>query len=101
MTSSHGFVTEQFGTPKQHVELQVTVALHARVGCAACSVIGNVGGNHVLLELFAEIEHVVIKIQLSRSTASVFHLGHRTASGIRLPSPELHGDGHYFVAILV
>ena len=55
-----GVEAERIGSAEQPVELEVAVALDARVRRAAGSVVGHVGRHHVLVEVVAEVEHVVL-----------------------------------------
>src|SRR3546814_11485091 len=67
-------------------------SLYAGVGRAAGRVVGDVGRHHVLVEVVAEVEDVVLDAELASHAASVLDVGHRAATGVGLAAPQLHGD---------
>ena len=90
---------QQLGPSQQHVELEVAVALDARVGRPAGGVVGHVRLDDELFELVAEVEHVVVDADLRRGTAGVVDVGGRAAAGVGLASPQLHRDADHIVAL--
>ncbi|MEZ5323221.1 MAG: hypothetical protein R2698_14345 [Microthrixaceae bacterium] len=78
----------------QPVELDRTIALDARVGCAAFGVRRDVGVDHVAAERIGEVEHVVLDPELVRDLAGIVHVGHRAAARVRLATPQPHRHPH-------
>src|SRR3546814_20180843 len=67
-------------------------SLYAGVGRAAGRGVGDVGRHHVLVEVVAEVEDVVLDAELASHAASVLDVGHRAATGVGLAAPQIHGD---------
>ncbi len=98
VTGGDGIEAEGVGPPEEPVELQVAVALDAGVRGATGGVVGHIGRHDVLVEVIPEVEDVVLDAEATRNGASVVHVGHRAATGVRCPSPQLQGGAHDIVA---
>jgi hypothetical protein len=76
----HGVEAQTGGPLQQPVELEMAVALDARVGGPALGMSPDVGLHHMFLEGGGEVEHVVDETQLVGHAPGVVDIGHRTAS---------------------
>jgi hypothetical protein len=85
---------------EQLPELDVTVALDARIRGSALGVGLYIGAHDVLLEFGYEVEGVVIQTELLSDAPRVVDVGDRAASGIGVPSPELQGHADDVMALL-
>src|SRR5690606_34612589 len=79
-------------------ELQVAVALDARVRRQPPPVRLDVGLDDPGLELVAEVPDVVGDAELLGHPAGVVDVGHRAAAGVGLAAPEPHGHADHLVA---
>jgi len=86
------------GPIEEEIELDVAVALDARVRCPAAAIRIDVRLHHVLCELVAEVEDVVLDAELRCNPAGVVDVGDRTAARVGLAAPELHGHADHVVA---
>ena len=91
---------ERGGPSQQPIELEVPVALDARVGRAARGVVGDVGRDDLRVEVVAEVEHVVVDAELVGDASGVVDVGDRAAAGVALAAPQLHRDAGDAVAPL-
>ena len=82
VTGGQTFEAQCPGPDQKPVELDVPVALHARVRRPAYCVVGQVGGHHMLVEVVAQVEHVVVDAKGVGHPAGVVHVGHRAAPGV-------------------
>ena len=98
VAGGHGLEAEGVGPAEQAVELEVAVALDARVGGAPGGVVGDVGRDDVLVEVVAEAEGVVLDAEAAGDGARIVDIGHRAAAGVGLASPELEGGADHLVA---
>src|SRR5579884_1356495 len=94
----HRVEPELAGPVEEAVELQVAVALDARVGCAPGEVLVHVGRHDPGFEVVGEVEDVVLDAELTGDPAGVLHVGHRAAPGVAVAPPQLHGRPHHLVA---
>ena len=85
------------GPVEQAVELEVAVALDARVRGPALGVAGDVGVDHVGLEVGGEVEDVVDDAQLVGHPPGVVDVGHRAAARVGLAAPQLEGGADHVV----
>ncbi len=69
MPGGHRVEPEQARPGEQAVELEMAVALDARVRRAAPLVVGDVGFDHMTVEVVGEVEHDVIDAELLRDPA--------------------------------
>jgi hypothetical protein len=100
MAGGHRGEPQGIGPAQQPVELEVTVALDAGVGCATHRMVGHVGPHHVVLEVVAEVEHVVLDPEPVGDPAGVVDVAHGAAPGVARATPQLHGDPDHLVALL-
>ena len=80
---------------KQSAELDVPVALDARVGGAPDGVGGDIGSDHVAIEVVAQVEHVVLDAKGVGHPACVVHVGHCAAPRVGLPAPQAQGHPYH------
>ena len=59
-------------------------------GVRPCRVGGDVGLDHVGVEVVAEVEHEVVDAELLGDAAGVVDVGHRAAAGVAVAAPQLH-----------
>ena len=52
----------------------MSVAFHAGVRRAPCLVVGHIGGDDFLVELFAEVEHMMFNAEMVADTAGIVHI---------------------------
>ena len=62
---------------------------------AAC--VGDVGSDHVRVEVVTEVEDVVLDAEAARHAAGIVDVGHRAATRVGLATPELQRDPHHVV----
>jgi hypothetical protein len=79
------------GPLDEPVELEVPVALDARVGRATLGVAGHVGVDHVGLEFGNEVEDVVDQTELVGNPSGIVDVGHRAAARVGLAAPQFEG----------
>ena len=99
VAGGHRVEPHGLGPPQQAVELQVAVALDARVGRDPAAVGVDVRGDDAGLELVAEVPDVVGDAELLRHPAGVVDVAHRAAPGVGLAAPQLHGHAHHLVPV--
>ena len=87
----HRVEPERVGPLEQAVELEVAVALDARVGGPARGVAGDVRLDHMGLEVGGEVEDVVDDAELVGHPSGVVHVGHRAAARVGVAAPQLEG----------
>ena len=80
---------------EQPVELEMPVALDARVGRPPVGVAAHVGVDHVPLELGREVEDVVDDPELVGNPAGVLDVGDRAAPRVGRPAPQLEGGADH------
>ena len=85
----------------QPVELEVSIALDARVGRDALCVVGDVRVDDIALEVVGEVEDDVVDAQLLRDAPSIVDIADAAAAGIALAAPQTHGDTHDLVTLLL
>ncbi len=95
-----GVEPEHLGPAQQAVELQVPVALDARVRGQPGGVIGHVGLDDVGGEVVAEVEDQVLDAEAVGHAAGVVDVAHRAAAGVGLSAPQLQRDAHDLVAVV-
>ncbi len=98
MAGGHSVEAQQIGALAQPVELEVAVALDARVGGDTVAVGLDIGVDDGRVEVVGEVEHQVIDAQLLGDAAGVVDVGHRAAPGVAFAAPEPHRDAHHLVA---
>ena len=76
---------------RQLVELDVPVALHARVGGATPAMRLDVGANHRPLEVVAQGEDQVFDAETVGHPSGVVDVAHRAAARVRRATPQLEG----------
>ena len=76
----------------------MSVALDAGIGRPPNSVRRGVGRHDLLLELFGEVEDVMVDPEPCRHATGVFDVAHRAASRVARTAPELHRGPHYVMA---
>src|SRR5581483_8973779 len=91
---------ELAGPVQEPVELEVPVALDARVGGASFRVGGHVRIDNMTVEVVGEVEHVVGHTELLSDTPSVLDVGDRAAARVAGAAPELHRGPDDVVALL-
>jgi hypothetical protein len=84
----------------QAIELQVTVALDARVRGHTDPVRLDVGLDDPRRELLGEVEHDVVDAQLLSDPAGVVDVGHAATPGVALAAPKAHGDANNIMALI-
>ena len=89
---------ECVGAPHQPVELQVPVALDARVRRPTRSVVVDVGADDLALEVFAEVEHVMLDPEPIGDPTGVVDVADGTAPGVGRSAPQLHRHADDLVA---
>jgi hypothetical protein len=89
---------QHVGALAEPVELQVPVALDARVGCRAVGVRVDVRLHDVRVEVVGEVEDEVIDAELLRHSPRIVDIGDGTATGVAGASPQAHGQAHDLVA---
>ena len=94
----NGIEAEQARALRQTVELEMTIALDARIGGGSRAMGIDVRINYVGGEIVGEVEYQVVDSQLLRHTTGIVHITHRTTAGVALATPQSHGDSHHFVA---
>jgi hypothetical protein len=97
---SEGVVPEAPTTLQQDTELQVTVALDARIRGPATGVSCDVWGDDGRLESVREVEDVVIDPDLFGDPASVLDVCNGATSAVGNPSPELESHAGDVVSLL-
>ena len=95
-----GVEAQLVGPAQEAVELEVAVALDARVGRAPGGVGGDVRVDHVAVEVVGEVEDVVGDAELLGHPAGVLDVGHRAAARVAHAAPQLHGGADHVVALL-
>jgi len=100
VSGGHGVETEDDGPLVETIELQVTVALDARIRCDAQRVIVHVGLDHVAMELVREVEDQMIDADLLSHAASVVDVADTATAGVAFATPQTHGDTHHVVPLL-
>ena len=100
MTGSDELDTEHRRALQQAIELEMAIAFDTRVRRTALRMCIDIGGHDVTLEVVREVEHVMVNTELLRYTTRVVDIGHRTAPGIALAAPQLHGDADNTMAAL-
>ena len=96
-----GVEAEQVGPLREARELDRPVAFDARVGRDSTGVCVDVGGHDVFVEVVTEIEHEVVDAELLCHAARIVDIGHRTAAGVTVATPQLHRDPDDVVARLL
>ena len=85
---------------QEAIELEVAVALDARVRGEPGGVVGDVGPDHVGGEVVAEVEDEVLDAELVGDPAGVVDVAHRAAPRVGVAAPELEGDADDLVALV-
>jgi len=75
-----GVEAQSCGTLKQRVELDVLVAPNARIGGAALRIFAQEVGDDQVVELVAQVPHVVGDAEFVRGTARIVAVLHRAAA---------------------
>ncbi len=101
MAGGHRIETEEIGTLGETSELHRPVALDARVRRDTACVGIDVGGDDVLVEVVAEVEHQVIDPELLGDATGIVDIGHRAAPGVTVATPQLHRHANHLVARLL
>jgi hypothetical protein len=100
VTGSYGVEAEADPPVEEAPELEVPVALDARVRRATGRVSTYVRSNDAALELLGEVEDVVIDAEAIGHPPGVVDVGNRAAARIRSTAPELHGGSDDVMALL-
>ena len=90
VAGGHRIETKLARTTDEPVELEVTVALDARVRRVASHVRIHIGRDHVLVEIVGKVEHHVVDAELLGHTACIVNVGDRAAPCVALPAPQSH-----------
>ena len=90
---------QRIGAAQETVELEVTVALDARVRCLAGLVRSDIGVDHVAGEVVTEVEDVMGDAQVIGDPTGVVDVGHRTTTAVALAAPQLHRDADDLVPL--
>jgi hypothetical protein len=88
---------EQIGALAQAGELEVAVALDARVRREAVPVRLDVRIDHVPVEVVGEVEHEVVDAELLGDAAGVVDVGDAAAAGVAVAAPQPHRDADHLV----
>ena len=99
MAGGDGVEAQPVGPPEQAVELEVAVALDARVRGPPDGVIRHVRPDHVTVELVGEVEDVMGDPELLGHPAGVVDVRDRAAPGVGRAAPQLHGGADDVVAL--
>jgi hypothetical protein len=86
------------GPLQKGTELDVPVALHTRVRRPSSDMSGHIGSDDMLVEDLGLGKDVMDDPQMVGDPAGVIHVGHRTASRVRPPPPQLEGDPDHVMA---
>jgi hypothetical protein len=62
--------------------------------------VGDIGLDHIPVEVVGEVEDVVGDAQLLGHPSGILDVGDGTAAGVRIATPQLHGCPHDLVALL-
>src|ERR1019366_3394393 len=89
MAGRHGVKAQTLRALEEQVELDMTVALDARVGRASRRVTGDEGRHDVTFELLGVVEDVMVDPEHLGDTARVVDVGDRTTARVRDATPEL------------
>ena len=91
MPGGQGVESQAKGAFEEEAELDRPVALDARVGGTARSMVRDVRVDHGVLEGVGEVEDVVIEAELAGDAPGVLDVGHRAAPAVGRAAPELEG----------
>jgi len=100
MSGGHGVEAENVSALEESIELEMTVALDARIGCDPAGVIGDVRVDDVTMEIVGEVEDQMIDSELLGHAPRVVDIAHAAASGVTLTTPQAHGDTHDLMPLL-
>jgi hypothetical protein len=98
MTGGDGVETQDVSALAEPVELEVAIALDARVRRQTLGVSAHVWIDDVGVEVVGEVEHQMIDVELLSYAAGVVDIGHRAAAGVALSTPQPHRDADHVVA---
>ena len=101
VSGGDGVEAELLGPTQQAIELEVPVALDARIGRHAVGVGAHVRGDDVTVEVLAEVEHEMVDVELLRHPAGVVDIADAAAPGVALAAPELHRHADDIVPLLL
>jgi hypothetical protein len=80
------------GPTHESVELEVSVAFDARIGCPTRRVVIDVGGHHLPFEVIAKVEDVMLNSKPVGHAAGIVDVAHCATTGVGRSAPELHRD---------
>jgi hypothetical protein len=100
VTSGDRVEAETDSSLEEQVELNMAIALDARIRRLARRVASYEGLDDVALELRGVIEHVMVNAEHLGDSARVVDVGDRTATRVRHPAPQLQGRANHLMALL-
>ena len=100
MPCGNGVKSERVGSLQQSIKLDVAVALYARVRSKPSLMMSHIRGDNFFVELFAEVEHMMLYTKVVADTAGIVHIRYRTATRVGCSAPELHRHAYHLVARL-
>jgi hypothetical protein len=100
MSSRHCVKSQAAGAIKEHVELDVPIALDARIRRRAFDVGSHERFDHVSVELVGVVKDVMIDAERLGDSSRVVDVGDRATPRIRHPAPEFERGAHDLVTLL-
>ena len=100
MAGSHRVEAKSPGTLNELCELQVAIALDARIRGVSEAMGLRVWHHHRGVELVDKVEHVMVDPQPRGHPPGVLDVGDRAASRVACTPPQLHGRADYLVTCL-
>ena len=84
---------------EQEIELDVSIALNARIRRLPRRVSRDKGRHHVALELLGVVKDVMINSEHLGDATSIVHVGDRAAARVRHAAPQLQRGAHDVVPL--